>query len=161
MPNSLTDGYVNAITLGQFSILGASYVILGMKTVFETRKQRLINLKTKHGSWAALNRKIGWEDTNPRLSQIASGSIRSTRDKPYVMGDSTARQIEKALGLVEGWMDTPLTYLEMTGKEDPRQEVLKIMERVPEDQWDTAKRLLMALVPPASMSNNAPSQRQQ
>ena len=65
------------------------------------------------------------------------------------MGDPTAREIEVALGLPEGWMDTPPTYAELHGENDPRTKAMLIMEALPPDQWDTALRLLDALVKPA------------
>lgn len=106
----LTQGYATSITPGNFQSWKAEYPIQCMQTAQETRKQRLLLLKKKHGTWAALNKLIGWESTNARLSQIGAGSIRSGRNTPYVMGDDMAREIEHALDLPNGWMDTPLTY---------------------------------------------------
>ncbi|MGB4061905.1 MAG: hypothetical protein WBK26_17005 [Burkholderiaceae bacterium] len=120
-----------------------------MQTVHETRKARLLLLKKKHGSWANINKLIGWESTNARLSQIGAGSIRSGRNTPYVMGDEMAREIETSLGLETGWMDTPLTWADMHGQEDPRAKVMQLMEAMPADQWATAVRLLDALAQPA------------
>ena len=120
-----------------------------MQTAQETRKQRLLLLKKKHGTWAALNKLIGWESTNARLSQIGAGSIRSGRNTPYVMGDDMAREIEHALDLPNGWMDTPLTYSELHGEDDPRTKAMQLMETMPPDQWATAVRLLDALAQPA------------
>lgn len=119
-----------------------------MQTVHETRKARLQLLKQKHGTWAAINKLIGWESTNARLSQIGAGSIRSGRNTPYVMGDEMAREIETSLGLELGWMDTPLTYAEMHGQEDPRAKVMQLLEAIPQSQWPTAVRLLDALAQP-------------
>lgn len=120
-----------------------------MQTVQDTRKQRLTLLKSQYGTWADLNAAIGWEKTSARLSQIFSGTIRSDRGKPYVMGDETAREIEAALGLPAGWMDTPPTYKELLGEEDPRTKVLQIMEHMPPDQWATVVRLVDAVAQPA------------
>lgn len=60
-----------------------------------------------------------------------------------------AREIETSLGLETGWMDTPLTYAELHGQEDPRAKVLQLMEAMPTDQWATAVRLLDALAQPS------------
>lgn len=95
----LTQGYAASITPGNFQSWKAEYPMQCMQTAQETRKQRLLLLKKKHGTWAALNKLIGWESTNARLSQIGAGSIRSGRNTPYVMGDDMAREIEAALSL--------------------------------------------------------------
>lgn len=149
----LTLGYAKAITQSKFSNPVQSAEILWMQTAQETRKQRLLQLKKKHGTWAALNKLVGWESTNARLSQIGAGSIRSGRNTPYVMGDDMAREIEKALGLPCGWMDTPLTYADMHGEDDPRTKAMQLMESMPPDQWATAVRLLDALAQPATQAN--------
>lgn len=64
------------------------------------------------------------------------------------MGDPMARKIENELGLPAGWMDTPPTYKEMLGEEDPRTKVLQIMEHMPPDQWATVVRLVDAVAQP-------------
>ena len=61
------------------------------------------------------------------------------------MGDSQAREIEEKLSLGLGWMDTPPSYAELHGEEDPRTKVMQLMEAMPPDQWQTAVRLLDAL----------------
>lgn len=145
----LTQAYATSITPGNFQSWKPEYPIQCMQTAQETRKQRLLLLKKKHGTWAALNKLIGWESTNARLSQIGAGSIRSGRNTPYVMGDDMAREIEHALDLPNGWMDTPLTYSELHGEDDPRTKAMQLMETMPPDQWATAVRLLDALAQPA------------
>jgi len=120
-----------------------------MQTVFETRRARLKELIGRYGTIAALNLKLGWDATNPRLSQIQNRSIRSDRGTLYEMGDGTAREIEEKLGLERGWMDTPPSYADLHGGEDPRAKVLELMESLPKDQWPTAIRLLDALAQPA------------
>jgi hypothetical protein len=120
-----------------------------MQTIQETRKLRLKMLKSKHGRWVDLNEAIGWEKTNPRLSQIYNGTMRSDRNIPYAMGDETAREIETKLGLPVGWMDTPPNYAELLGPEDQRAKVLQLMEAMPPDQWATVVRLVDALAQPA------------
>lgn len=149
MRHSLTHGYALSITYGNFHNLPWGDAIEGMQTAYQTRKTRLLLLKSKHGTWAAINKLLGWESTNARLSQIGAGSIRSGRNTPYVMGDEMAREIETSLGLETGWMDTPLTYAELHGQEDPRAKVLQLMEAMPTDQWATAVRLLDALAQPS------------
>ena len=120
-----------------------------MQTVYETRRIRLGMLKTKHKSWAALNEAMGWDRTSARLSQIHSQTPRRDRGTTYTMGDSTARDIETALKLELGWMDTPPTYAELYGEQDPRAIVLTLMESLPPEEWPTAVRLLSALKEPA------------
>lgn len=66
------------------------------------------------------------------------------------MGSPMAREIETSLGLETGWMDTPLTWAEALGQEDPRAKVMQLMEAMPPDQWSTAVRLLDALAQPAA-----------
>lgn len=157
MLHSLTHGYARSITMGNFYFTAPRCSIRNMQTVHETRKQRLLLLKEKHGSWAEINRKIGWESTNARLSQIGAGSIRSGRDTPYVMGDEMAREIETSLGLQTGWMDTPITWAEMHGEEDPRAKAMLLLEALPPSQWPTAVRLLDALGQPASANGTTNS----
>lgn len=148
MTHSLTHGYASSITHGNLFCMPTGDAIGGMQTAYDTRKDRLLLLKKKHVTWAAINKLLGWEATSARLSQIGAGSIRSGRDTPYVMGDEMAREIETSLGLETGWMDTPLTYAEMHGQEDPRTKVMQLMEAMPPDQWATAVRLLDALAQP-------------
>ena len=150
MRHSLTHGYALSITQGTFSCMPVGDAIRPMQTVRETRKERLLLLKKKYVTWSAMNKLLNWETTNARLSQIGAGSIRSGRDTPYVMGDEMAREIEKSLGLETGWMDTPITWAESLGQEDPRAKVMLLMEAMPPDQWATAVRLLDALAQPAT-----------
>jgi len=75
--------------------------------------------------------------------------MRSGRVKPYQMGDAMAREIEQKLSLDVGWMDTPPSYAELHGEDDPRTKVMLLMEAMPPDQWATAVRLLDALAQPA------------
>ena len=107
-------------------------------------------LVKQHGTVANVNRALGWEENNARLYQIHNRSIRADRGTLYTMGDSTARQIEKKLGLETGWMDTPPTYAEMGRGPDQRALAMSVFESLPEDQWATALRLLDALAQPAA-----------
>lgn len=107
-------------------------------------------LKQKHGTWADLNQVVGWEKTNARLSQIHSATIRSDRGTPYVMGDETAREIEKALALPTGWMDTPPTYAELHNEPDITSKAIELLAAMePEVQYQ-ALRVLGALTQPAN-----------
>lgn len=148
MPRSLSHGYNLSITTGQYEGLTDGYVIQPMQTVFETRRQRLAKLVERFGSVAKLNTELGWEVTNARLYQIHNRSIRSDRGTPFEMGDTTAREIEEKLSLGLGWMDTPPSYAELHGEEDPRAKVLLLMEAMPPDQWATVVRLVDAVAQP-------------
>lgn len=106
-------------------------------------------LKLKYGTWAALNLALGWDKTNARLSQIHSGTLRSDRGTPYTMGDDTAREIEKALGLEEGWMDTPPSYAELTNNpNDPISKAVDLLQAMEPEARYQALRLLGALAEP-------------
>jgi hypothetical protein len=119
-----------------------------MQTVQETRRQRVGILKAKHKSWATLNAMLDWERTNTRLSQIHSGTLRSDRGTPYTMGDDTAREIEQKLGLPSGWMDTPPTYAELRGEDDPIGKAVLVLEAMEPEARYQALRLLDALAQP-------------
>lgn len=138
-----------SIALGQFSQLALGDVIAGMQTVSETRLTRLTMLVKKHGnSLAQLNEALGLDRTDATLSQIRTKAPHSKTGKPRVMGDDLARKIEDKLSLDHGWMDTPPSYAELHGEEDPRTKVMLLMEALPPDQWPTAVRLLDALAQP-------------
>ena len=111
-------------------------------------------LVKKHGTLAALNDAIGLARTDATLSQVRNQSAHSKTGTPRTMGDQLARTIEEKLGLQRGWMDTPPTYAELLGEEDPRSKVMVLMEALPEDQWSTAVRLLDALAKPADTPKN-------
>lgn len=140
-----------SIAYVQFAELAYGHVIGGMQTISETRLTRLAMLVKKHGgSLAALNEAIGLDRTDATLSQIRTKAPHSKTGKPRVMGDDLARKIEEKLSLGLGWMDTPPSYAELHGEEDPRTKVLLLMESMPPDQWPTAVRLLDALAQPAT-----------
>ena len=122
-----------------------------MQTISETRLARLQMLVKRHGgSLASLNEAIGLDRTDATLSQIRTKAPHSKSGKPRSMGDDLARKIEEKLSLGLGWMDTPPSYAELHGEEDPRTKVLQLMEAMPPDQWPTAVRLLDALAQPAT-----------
>lgn len=77
-----------------------------MKVVEEVRLERLLLLKARHGSFAAINKIIGRDATDSTLSQIANRSTGSKTAKPKTMGSPQARLLEEKLDLERGWMDT-------------------------------------------------------
>lgn len=121
-----------------------------LATVEDTRRARLGMLVAKYGGMAELYEKLGYaRNETSGLTRILNANIRHERaGKAYVMGSPMARKIERTLGLPVGWMDTPPTYAELHGKEDPRAKVMELMEALPKDQWPTAARLLNALNQP-------------
>ncbi len=121
-----------------------------MVTIEETRRDRLQMLVTKHGSLANLCEKLGYARTETAtMSRILNATPRHDRKgSVYNMGSPMARQIEEKLSLVLGWMDTPLSYAELHGEEDPRTKVIKLMEAMPPDQWATVVRLVDAVAQP-------------
>jgi hypothetical protein len=126
-----------------------------MQTVFETRKIRLGMLKKQYGKWATLNEAIGWDKTSARLSQIHSGTMRKDRGTPFVMGDVMAREIEEALKLATGWMDTPPTYAELHRGNDPRITAMLAMESMPDDEISQVLRFINAVTEPAKDGTNS------
>lgn len=140
-----------SIAIAQFAKLALGHVIRLMNTVSETRLARLQMLVKKHnGSLADLNEAIGLVRTDATLSQIRTKAPHSKTGKPRVMGDDLARKIEERLALEAGWMDTPPSYAELHGEEDPRTKAWQLMEALTPDQWPTAVRLLAALAQPAT-----------
>lgn len=103
-----------------------------------------------HGSMAELCEKLGYARTETaNLTRIMNENIRHDRDgKPYNMGSPTARFIEEKLGMECGWMDTPPSYAELHGENDPRAKAMMVMDELPAEQWETALRLLNALAQP-------------
>lgn len=138
-----------SIAIGEFQVLAIGYPMLDMQIVSETRRVRLEMLIKKHSSVAELNTALGWVRTDPKIAQIRNANVRKGRAKPHQMGDAMAREIEEKLSLGLGWMDTPPTYVELHGEQDPRTKVMLLMEAMPPDQWSTAVRLLDALAQPA------------
>lgn len=97
-----------------------------MEPVETTRRIRLGILIKRHKGLANLCEALGLARTQTSgLSRIANANLRNERDgEPYVMGSPQARDIERKLGLTEGWMDTPPTYDEL----DPDPQVAKLIE---------------------------------
>lgn len=139
---------------GKFCFPAQIPIIRGVKTIDETRREKLELLLKKHKTFAQLNEALGWPRTDSRLSRIKNQNTRTDREgKVFQMGSPMAREIEAALELPNGWMDTPLTYADMHGEDDPRTKVMQLMEALPADQWATAVRLLDALAQPATQAN--------
>lgn len=106
-------------------------------------------LLDKYGTFAAINEALEWPRTDSRLSRIRNANVRTDRDgKVFQMGDTIAREIEGKLGLPEGWMDTPPSYTDLHGDNDPRTKVLQLMENMPASEWATVVRLVDALAQP-------------
>lgn len=100
-----------------------------MQTVVETRRQRLVILIKRHGGATKLNEAIGRDPGDPQLNLYKNKNLRSN-GKPHQMGDLIAREIEQALGLPEGWMDTPPTYAELHGEDDPLSRIIYVAEKM-------------------------------
>lgn len=122
-----------------------------MEIVEETRRVRLQMLVKKLGSMASLCEKLGYaRNETATLTRILNANIRHDRGgETYNMGSPMARKIEEKLSLGLGWMDTPPSYAELHGEEDPRAKVMQLMEAMPPDQWATVVRLVDAVAQPA------------
>jgi hypothetical protein len=139
-----------SIAAASFENLALVYVIPWVQTIDETRRQRLEMLIREHNnSIAELNAAMGMDRTDATFSQIRNQAVHSKTGKPRSMGDDLARRLEATLKKPVGWMDTPPTYAELHGENDPRAKVMAMMESMPEDQWPVAARLLDALAKPA------------
>jgi hypothetical protein len=144
-----------SIAFAQFQKLAIRHVIGGMQTILETRVARLAMLVKKYdGSLANLNDALGLDRTDSTLSQIRTGATHSKTGKTRGMGDNLARKIEEKLGLVRGWMDTPPTYDEIHGKEDPKTQAMLLLELMSPEQARVATRLLTAIVEPEKRQGN-------
>lgn len=146
------DGETLSSPVGEFSFSPAGSPIKVMEAVEETRRTRLQMLVKKHGSMATLCELLGYaRNETATLTRIANANIRHDRGgELYNMGSPMARKIEEKLSLGLGWMDTPPSYAELHGEEDPRAKVLQLMEAMPPDQWATVVRLVDAVAQPAS-----------
>jgi hypothetical protein len=99
------NGFNKSTPIGAFADLPSAFPIPAMKTIAEIRRENLQDLIDQAGSIAEMNERMGWDRTDPRLTRVRNANVRPDRGKPFQMGDSMAREIEKALGLEEGWMD--------------------------------------------------------
>lgn len=135
-----------SIAFCEFQALAIGFQIACMKTVSETRRDRLEMLVKKHGSLAELNEKLGWARTDPKLTQIRNANARAGREKPYQMGDAMAREIEDKLKIERGWMDTPPSYNEIHSREDPRAKAMLLLEQMSPEQATVAHGSLLRLL---------------
>jgi hypothetical protein len=128
-----------------------------MNTVEETRRIRLRMLVKKHESMANLCQLLGYaRNETATLTRILNANIRHDRaGKPYNMGSPMARQIEETLFLGTGWMDTPPTYAELAGGDDPRAKVALAMERMPDSEIYQLQRFVDAVAQPAKDGTNS------
>ena len=127
-----------------------------MQTISETRLVRLkMLIKRFNDRLADLNEAIGLVRTDSTLSQINNQSAHSKTGTPRAMGDVLARRIEKALNLERGWMDTPPTYAELAGGDDPRVKVALAMERMPDSEIYQLQRFVDAVTQPAKEGTNS------
>lgn len=130
-----------------------------MNTVAESRRVRLRMLVEKHEGMANLCELLGYaRNETATLTRVLNANVRHDRGgKPYNMGTPTARRIEKTLNLSTGWMDTPPTYAELTGSEDPRALVLLAMEKMPDSEVRQLLRFADAVQQPPPNSPTHPS----
>lgn len=126
-----------------------------MQTIYETRLARLAMLVKEHDDKLAnLNEKLGFDRTDSTLSQLRTKARHSKTGKTRGMGDGLARKIENKLSLGLGWMDTPPTYAELNGEQDPIAQVQFIMESMPPGDRPTAVRLVAAFAQPKAINGN-------
>lgn len=65
---------------GKFCFPQLSDTMCGVKTIDETRREKLGLLLKKHGSFAELNEAIGYPRTDSRLSRIKNQNARTDRE---------------------------------------------------------------------------------
>jgi transcriptional regulator with XRE-family HTH domain len=74
-----------------------------MKKIEDVRRENLQRLRDELGSVQALADRIG--KSQSQLSQWLNASAHSTSGKPRTISSGSCREVEKALGRAEGWMD--------------------------------------------------------
>ena len=125
-----------------------------MKTVEETRRARLQILVKRYGGdrdgMANLAEALGKARNNTAgLTRILNANVRHERGgEVYDMGSKLAREIEEKLDLPTGWMDTPPTYQELSGEEDPIAKAVTVLQAMEPDQRHQALRLLDVFAQP-------------
>lgn len=77
-----------------------------MKTIEQTRIERLYILIGEYGSAANLARALGVQDS--QLNQWKKAHKESSTGKPRGMRNDSARMIEEKTGKPRGWMDQPV-----------------------------------------------------
>lgn len=155
MMHSNTQRGLIASTKGEFVFTQWGGLISAMKTIEETRREKLQMLVKLHGGTANLCEKLGYSRAETsKLTRIANGNIRHERGgKPYELGSATARLIENTLLLERGWMDTPPTLSEQYGEHDSRAMVMEVMDKLPQEHHATVLRLVNALIQPTAPAN--------
>lgn len=157
MSHSNTQWGLNTSTKGEFIFTQRAGLIRAVKTIEETRREKLQMLVKLHGGTADLCEKLGYSRAETsKLTRIANGNIRHDRGgKPYELGSATARFIEDALSLERGWMDTPPTLSEQYGQQDTRVMVMEAMDNLPQEHHATVLRLVNALIQPAAKNGTS------
>lgn len=74
-----------------------------MKKIEDIRRENLQRIRAKLGSVQDLAEKIG--KSQSQVSQWLNASAHSSSGKPRTISSASCREIEKALGLADGWMD--------------------------------------------------------
>lgn len=116
-----------------------------MKTIDETRLDRLNRLIERFGSIAELNERLGRPRNEATLYQLKNRSPDTTTGTPKNIGDGIAREIEVKLGLERGWMDNPIDIPDYDESTRRGANLLQAME--PEERYK-AIRILDTLAKP-------------
>ena len=130
-----------------------------MKTVEETRRERLQMLVKQHGGekdgMANLCEALGLARNNTAgLTRILNANIRHDRDgESYEMGSKKAREIEQKLKLPSGWMDTPPSLAEQYGSSEPIDKLAQLLAAMEPEMQYKVVRMVGALAQPAEGTN--------
>lgn len=148
------DGESLSSPHGEFLFAVACGAMQNMKTVEETRRERLQMLVNRHGGdksgMANLCEALGMPRNHTAgLTRILHANLRLDRDgEPYEMGSKKAREIEQKLGLSVGWMDTPTTLSEQFGHSEPIDRMAAIMAAMEPEMQYKVVRLVAAMAEP-------------
>ena len=88
-----------------------------MKTVEETRHDRLLMLRDEYGSVAELAKKL--EKSYAQVSQWINRSVSTRNGQPRSMNSETVRDIELKTNKPRGWMDQPVYENQDKNSEKP------------------------------------------
>lgn len=97
-----------------------------VKTSDEIRRYWLTRISQEHGGPTKLNRLLGRKDRDATINQLINASPDSKTGKPRSVGAEFARNIEKALGLERGLMDTDPDLAPWPFESISREEFLKL-----------------------------------
>lgn len=111
---------------------------LKMKTVEETRLDRLALLKAEFKSYAELSRLSGISEA--QFSQWAKRSIDHKTKRARTMHSDSARRLEIATNKPAGWMDQPVYE-----NKEKIQKVIDIMETMTMEQAEELKTIASVL----------------